>query len=352
MKPTSERSLGPAGWAVYLGCSWTWCIGMFLPALLIRDLGFWGFVVFAVPNVVGAGAMGWVLRSPETSRKLVEDHKAAAVMFSRVTLLFHYFWIAWLVSWAIDTLSLPFWNWFGIVVASLGTIAIFGTHISAFIIWFISAGLLVSIAFTDGIEPSAAEFLRQRPFNLDVLWLLPASVFGFMFCPYLDLTFHRARQACEKPSSSRFAFGMGFGVFFFSMIILTVLYAGPIAVLTDRDSDAGIKIATWLAVLLAVHLGLQALFTTQVHETEVHKERAPTDGPYGWFSVFAAFAVVFGMVSGQSPNSPWLIVEALNMTGGEIAYRLFLTFYAPMSGSTSSMSANARSAGAQPGACA
>ena len=39
------------GWAAYLGMSWTWCIGMFLPVLLIRDYGIWGFVVFAVPTL-------------------------------------------------------------------------------------------------------------------------------------------------------------------------------------------------------------------------------------------------------------------------------------------------------------
>ena len=55
------------GWAAYLACSWTWCIGMFLPVLLVRDYGVWGWIVFAVPNVLGAAAMGWVLRSAEVS---------------------------------------------------------------------------------------------------------------------------------------------------------------------------------------------------------------------------------------------------------------------------------------------
>lgn len=57
------------GWAAYLACSWTWCIGMFLPVLLVRDYGVWGFVVFAVPNVVGAGAMGWVLSAASAEGK-------------------------------------------------------------------------------------------------------------------------------------------------------------------------------------------------------------------------------------------------------------------------------------------
>ena len=51
------------GWAAYLACSWTWCIGMFLPVLLVRELGTLGFVIFAVPNVVGAAMMGTILPS-------------------------------------------------------------------------------------------------------------------------------------------------------------------------------------------------------------------------------------------------------------------------------------------------
>ena len=33
---TSSASLG---WAVFLATSWTWCIGMYLPVLLVRDFG-------------------------------------------------------------------------------------------------------------------------------------------------------------------------------------------------------------------------------------------------------------------------------------------------------------------------
>jgi hypothetical protein len=47
------------GWANYLGMSWTWCIGMFLPVLLVRDYGIGAWWIFAIPNVVGAAAMGW-----------------------------------------------------------------------------------------------------------------------------------------------------------------------------------------------------------------------------------------------------------------------------------------------------
>ena len=56
--PTEKRSNAvPLLWALFLGVSWTWVIGMFLPVLLVRDYGMLGWIVFAVPNVVGAAAM-------------------------------------------------------------------------------------------------------------------------------------------------------------------------------------------------------------------------------------------------------------------------------------------------------
>src|SRR6266404_3216610 len=59
--PTRYSTLNWLGWAVFLAVSWTWCIGMFLPVLLVRDYGLWGWIVFAVPNMIGAAAMGWVM---------------------------------------------------------------------------------------------------------------------------------------------------------------------------------------------------------------------------------------------------------------------------------------------------
>ena len=47
-----------AGWGLFCACSWTWCIGMFLPVILIRDLGGAGFLAFAIPNLFGFGLAG------------------------------------------------------------------------------------------------------------------------------------------------------------------------------------------------------------------------------------------------------------------------------------------------------
>lgn len=335
MPETAPRSLGPTGWAVYLGCSWTWCIGMFLPALLIRDLGLWGYVVFAVPNVLGAAAMGWVLKSPESSRRLVEDHKHAAVLFSQVTLLFHLYWFAWLGKWTLDHTDWPVWVWFLLLALPIAAQLILRkiqdpkkSQIYAMGTWLISASLLLTLAFTDSIKPTASETLQRVPFSMDVVWLLPASVFGFAFCPYLDLTFHHARHSCKTRQQSRIAFGLGFGVFFFSMIVLTVLYAGAIGVLTTPGTDVIPYIVTWVGVLLALHIGYQLLFTWSVHAAQLETHQQVKKGPYGWFHAIALCVALLGLaIMGKSPELLAGPAKYLQMTWGEIIYRAFLTFY-------------------------
>src|SRR6059058_3078406 len=95
LHPPSSFSSSLA-WAAYLASSWTWCIGMFLPVLLVRDYGVWGWIVFAIPNILGAAAMGWVIRSPEQSRSIVAVHQPAIVIFSTVTAAFQVFFAAWI----------------------------------------------------------------------------------------------------------------------------------------------------------------------------------------------------------------------------------------------------------------
>ena len=91
---SSIRS-SPLAWAVFLASSWTWCIGMYLPVLLVRDYGIWGWVVFAIPNVIGAAAMGWTVRDADASRQLVGAHRMAMSAFAVVTVAFQLFFGAW-----------------------------------------------------------------------------------------------------------------------------------------------------------------------------------------------------------------------------------------------------------------
>src|SRR4029079_12438831 len=84
-------------WAVYLAMSWTWCIGMFLPVLLVRDYGVWGWIVFAVPNVVGAAAVGWLYRCRD-GLPVTEAHARVISLFSLVTAGFQIFFACWVID--------------------------------------------------------------------------------------------------------------------------------------------------------------------------------------------------------------------------------------------------------------
>src|SRR5882724_1907679 len=111
------HSAQPLAWAAFLACSWTWCIGMFLPVLMVRDFGLLGWIVFAVPNIVGAAAMGWVLSKPGTAQRLAKDHALACQCFSTVTVTFHCFFVGWIVRAML--------GWIGPALALAAAVAIY-----------------------------------------------------------------------------------------------------------------------------------------------------------------------------------------------------------------------------------
>jgi hypothetical protein len=209
---------GWLNWAVYLGMSWTWCIGMFLPYLMVRDFGILAWFVFAIPNVVGAAAMGWVLRSAESSERIVRSHALACRLFSAVTIAFHLFFVIAVVQplsqntgirekQALD-LTL------GGTIAACVLLYIYmtrrsdGGRVLAWIVFAISLCAMIlatSEIFTIGHPLS----VKTGANGAGLASLAPVCIFGFLACPYLDLTFHRARQHSNRPRAS-FGWALGF----------------------------------------------------------------------------------------------------------------------------------------------
>ena len=62
----------------------------------------------------------------------------------------------------------------------------------------------------------------------NLIFLSPVMLIGFLLCPYLDSTFHHARQRTDD-RSSRAAFSIGFGLFFLLMIVYSLAYASVVA---------------------------------------------------------------------------------------------------------------------------
>ncbi len=245
-------------WAFFLGCSWTWVIGMFFPVLLVRDYGVWGWVAFALPNVVGAAAMGWVLKDAGVSRGLVERHGAACRWFGLVTVAYQLYLIGALAG----PMGLTVAGLVALGVLVIGRADNLRDTFAALLIFAVSVGLFI-YAQTTGqlwtrLDPTA---FIPRLTTLDLYFFAPAALFGFALCPYLDLTFHRARQA-TSPGAGRAAFTVGFGVVFFSMIVFSLAYAGGLA---NATGHIGYDLSPILWPVLLVQLVVQGGFTVAVH---------------------------------------------------------------------------------------
>jgi len=260
------------GWGLFLASSWTWVIGMWLPVRLIGDFGWPGWVAFALPNVLGAMLVGFVLRRREAAEAWRERHGRAMRLFSVWTVLFHVAFLSWFLTrfgWLIEPVTggggaprLLFGPalalgalgaaWLGSRLDSRRTLLAAGTA------WAFSVAALALAWRTSG-----GHAMHAPPAPTDAVWpgLVWSSVslaFGFLLCPYLDLTIVRARIEAEGRTGDR-AFALGFGVFFPVMIVGTLLYAW--AFTTDWGVNA------WIGA----HILAQSIFTMGVHMRETRE---------------------------------------------------------------------------------
>lgn len=309
--------------AVFLAASWTWVIGMFLPVLLVREYGVWAWVIFAIPNCVGAAAMGWVLRTREQSRDLVAAHRVACRAFSLVTIAFHVFVVGWII--------LPWMNWKGwlpgmfLFVFAFLTMRTSGVGLAALLTYIYS--LVCAALFLSESGGNVVSSVPQPAgvIAMSLAALVPVCVFGFALNPYLDLTFHAARQASPTPRSSKIAFGVGFCVLFFAMICFTLAYSGVLwrdilySAVNNRPPPS--ESTVWFVV---GHILFQSAFTAGIHAASVTSgdgnRRAAT--PMQWIGVLIAFAI--GAAGAWWANKN---VYRGEMLAGELVYRLFMSFY-------------------------
>ncbi|MFA9477617.1 hypothetical protein ACERK3_04840 [Phycisphaerales bacterium AB-hyl4] len=308
--------LAVIAWACFLGCSWTWVIGMLWPILLVADFGAWGWLVFAVPNVIGAAAMGFVIARPQASVEVVSAHPQACYRFSEITVAFHVFAVGWVGFFLLGTWGL---------LAAAG-VAIVGVMLAAKRTTALSATAAVTLAslacllawlIMGGPESPHAAAGTQRTMG-DLLLLTPSVVLGFLLCPYLDLTFHRARQALD-PAAGRWAFALGFGVVFLTMIIFTLLYAVAMRPAFTQPTELGTAMPTSLVWVLGIHFTLQAGLTVALHLHELIKHRG-----HGGAHRVAMLAIAGGALAFWAVSEPTL--DAGRVTG-ELVYRGFLLFY-------------------------
>jgi hypothetical protein len=287
---------------------------MFLPVLLMRELGLAGVIEFAIPNVLGAAAMGWIIRSADQSRRLIGENRGACIWFSLITIVFHAYFAAWMIrkiagpgaGVAIAVVFLIFW-----LILSWKRA---GNFLAAGIALAVTAGVMSWGYYMGDLPWVAQPVLGTRLAVGNNILLAPAWLFGFLCCPYLDLTFHAARQALG-PRESRAAFTVGFGVIFAAMLVLTVWYSGWLVVGFDPIAQRR------LAFILAAHLIVQSCLTCALHLRVIG--RVQSRFPSGQLVAFGAM-VVAAVVAGVT------VRDEINFNGislGEYIYRGFLGFY-------------------------
>lgn len=325
------------GWAIYLGVSWTWCIGMFLPMLLVRDFGWWAAAVFATPNVLGAAAMGFVIKNPERSRAFVATHTAAVAAFGVVTIAFHVFWLVWLGSWVPELLApgpgaLPILGTGAAAWLAIALLVRTGREtIAATLVWAVSGSLLLTLLFRPGLVTPSTDAYATRDFPIGLLYLAPVCLLGFACCPYLDATFHRARQHLGNRPTGTIGFGIGFILVFGPMIALTLCYAGPMLSHLTADTAHTTDIPRTIGLWILAHLALQAIFTIEVHSRELARlpvtasRKRRTDRVLFVATIAAAAAAYF-----RADLAPLLDLfrPPPTMPSGEVIYRVFMGAYA------------------------
>jgi hypothetical protein len=242
-------------WGLFCACSWTWCIGMYLPVIMIDRFGWPGFIAFALPNVIGCAAFGYVIRTRARSEAMVAAAGGTMTTFSIITITYHMFFVVWLLA---DLTPLDAQHpWIPPVVAAitlgLGIVFSFFPDRDWLALGALVYGLSLAAFFGVGLNGIDRVAWSGRMGHTDLLWLTPALIFGFALSPYLDLTFHRAIQ--RVPSRHAFAvFGLAFAV----MLVLTIAIWLPPA-----------PGARWLPSIALAHIMAQTVFTVGAHAREI-----------------------------------------------------------------------------------
>lgn len=291
-----QRAMQTIGWGLYLASSWTWCIGMFLPIVLLRWWGWPGFLAFAVPNVIGCSLFGYVL-SPDSSVRFMKRFRPWIMVFAAATIAYQMWFLNDLarannldVMWVLMVL---------LALALAGVRAGSRMLPVAWLAWPISVVLFVAL----GTGSLASLPVTGTLPPLSLAWAAPFMALGFLLCPYLDPTFHLALQR----SPSRHAFAV-FGVTFAVMLLFTAAMFDPATglVTTNAPLWLGASVITWQWII-------QCGFTIGAHVDAVHAFARGPDArhPRGTVMRAGARAVLIATITTVAGLVLLLVLKAL-----------------------------------------
>ncbi len=256
---------------------------MFLPIILVREFGWPGFLVFAVPNVLGCAAFGYVLGDASRRASLLSRHRPAMVLFSATVLGYHMFFAAYLATMVAGDSSVTL-AWALVLPAGV-YLAGYGLSWLPARAWLpvaavLYAGSMMAFAYL-GTAPLRAIEWSGALTSTDLACLAPVFVFGFLLSPYLDLTFHRALDS----SPSRHAFAV-FGVAFVPILLLTAASRGG------------------FTPALVGYIAAQSIFTVAAHFRELRAASWPRGrGPRWALLALPAAAAGLVLLPGDGENT-------------------------------------------------
>lgn len=317
-RPAFAAWLWTLGWSAFLACSWTWCIGMFLPGLLIRDFGPASFLIFALPNIIGAATFGFVFRRDGSSEAFVANHSTACRAFSFVTLAFQWFFLFRMLMPMQLSATTPLYAIAGLALLSMllptptrsgaWTLAIAG------LVFALSLACAGIFTYDNWEVFAGARFSPALP-TQDLLFMIPVMMLGFLLCPTLDLTFHQARRQATGPRGT-LAFVLGFGLLFALMIAFTFIYMSVGLQRSSSPWDAARPTAVF------IHIMLQLAFTIRLHTAWISERFVPpTDRPQT-SPVLAVMVMGVGAAFGANSLATYSGIDF-----AEVFYRIFMAFY-------------------------
>lgn len=318
-----------------LATSWTWCIGMFLPVLLLRDFGLWGWVAFALPNIIGAALVGrWNYQktqtdlgqgtkgtqaangAQDTSRSLLDQHRSAMMWFSAVTIAFHVFFVSWMVQRLIGSWAVPAF----VLAVLLFTVFIrmgkagWGGWLALILSAMTACSYFAQLGMGD---PPVVRIEASQATSLLLLW--PAIIIGFVLCPHMDLTLQRIK-ANLSPAQAGPTFAAGFFGVFLLLITFTLFYASSLQITLRQGNDLILPAA--VAGAIGLHMCVQGGITTALHAFELIYKAKPRHLTRSM--IFFVVAMIALLILGRS------IVPGTSLLGydpGEVVYRMFIGFY-------------------------
>lgn len=254
--------------AFYLACSWTWCIGMFLPVILQNDFGSGAWLFFILFNIVGATSFVFIVKNKNNSDIFIHKHKNACIGFSFITIIFQLLFMGWTFSFLSPIESAIFFS----LMASLFFIIYFiSIDIAAIAVWILSAATFLGYINLQS-DFSLANKIIDQVLYIDhrVAYVAPLLLLGFSLSPYLDLTFHRVVQ-CDQHNNHqgmRLSFLVGFPLLFAFLMIFSLAYVDTAKQMLISDSLFKDKETI---TLLFFYFILQTSFTIIAHVKELSK---------------------------------------------------------------------------------